>query len=212
MTFLGCGGGFVMGFLLANIRMSSGRSLYPLRLLATAYVEFFRRVPFLVILFSLFFTAKSVGIDWSLISLAILSIVVISTAFIAEIIRAGLETVPSTQWDAALSMNFSKMRTMMLVILPQAWRSILPPTFVYFVTFIKDTAVVSQVGVIELTQVGRYFSDKGTSALLSFGAVLVCYFVMSYPLMRFGWWLESRLHGRRIASSADIAFRGSQGG
>ena len=190
MTLIGCVIGFVCAFWLVVLRTTPGWIFLPLRLTMIVFVEFFRRVPFLVLLFLVLFISKAFGFNFSFFKVACISIVFLSTAFIAEIIRAGLESVPQTQWDAASAMNFSRLESLVYVILPQAWKVIIPPAFAFFVMFIKDSALASQLGVIELTAVGKYFNNIGFSAILSFGTVLVLYFILSYPLTRFGWWLE----------------------
>jgi len=116
-----------------------------------------------------------------------------STAFIAEIIRAGLESVHQNQWDTAMAMNFNLLQSLFLVIIPQAWKVILPPVFSFFLVFIKDTALASQIGVIELTYAGKMLNNKGFSPALAFGTILLLYFALSYPLARFGKWMEVRI-------------------
>ena len=90
-------------------------------------------------------------------------------------------------------MNFSLLQSIRYVVLPQAWKMILPPSFGFFVMFIKDTALASQIGVIELTYAGKVLNNKGFSAILVFGTILILYFAVSYPLSRFGHYLEKRL-------------------
>jgi polar amino acid transport system permease protein len=69
----------------------------------------------------------------------------------------------------------------------------LPPAFSFFIGFIKDTALASQIGVIELAYVGKIMNNKGYSAVLVFGTILIMYFIISYPLARFGGWMEKKL-------------------
>jgi polar amino acid transport system permease protein len=90
-------------------------------------------------------------------------------------------------------MNFGLLDTVRYVVLPQAWRVILPPAFGFFVLFIKDTALASQIGVVELTFAAKVLNNKGFSAALVFGTILVVYFAISYPLARLGAHLEVRL-------------------
>ena len=211
MTLIGCLIGFVCAFTLVILRTTPGWIFLPLRLIMILFVEFFRRIPFLVLLFLVLFISKGFGFSFSLFTVACISIVILSTAFIAEIIRAGLESVEQTQWEAASVMNFSRFETLIYVILPQAWKVIIPPAFAFFVMFIKDSSLASQVGVIELTAVGKYFNNIGISALLSFGTVLILYFVLSYPLTRLGWWIEERIKrggtaDRRSKASVQTAF------
>ena len=172
MAILGCGTGFVLGFVVVMMRRVHGWIFLPLRVFMIAYVEFFRRVPFLVLLFLVLFLTKGLGLDISLFVVACISIVIVSTAFIAEIARAGLDSVHRTQADTATAMNFTQVQALWYVVLPQAWKVILPPAFAFFVMFIKDTALASQVDVLELTQAGKYFNNLGYSAILSFGTIL----------------------------------------
>ncbi len=193
MTLIGVGLGFAFGFLLDFARRTPGRAWLPLRLLATLYVETFRRIPFLVILFIVLFAFQGFRFSVSLFGVAMIAICVISAAFCAEIIRAGFDSIHQTQWDTAAVMNFGRLQTLFHVVLPQAWRVILPPAFAFMVMFIKDTALASQLGVVELTFAGKVLSSRGFSAILVFGTVLVLYFALSYPLSRLGGWLERRL-------------------
>ena len=79
------------------------------------------------------------------------------------------------------------------MVVPQAWRVILPPAFAFFLLFLKDSALASQIGVVELTYAGKVLNNRGFAPALSFGAILVLYFVLSYPLMRIGQRLEASL-------------------
>lgn len=201
LSAVGCLVGLAFGFALSLARLSRSRALLPVKIFAFLYVEIVRRVPFLVTLMLFFFGAQVLGFDLPPLAIALISTSVISTAFVAEIIRAGLAAVRASQLEAAAVMNFSSWQVLRLVRLPQAWPLILPPAFGYFVLFIKDTALASQVGVLELTQAGKILNTKGFSAFLVFGAVLVLYFLISYPLARFGLHLESRLGASRHSRS-----------
>lgn len=197
LSAVGCVLGFLLGLLLAVARRSGAWELLPLRAVAFLFTEFFRRVPFLVTLMLVFFVFQTIGADLSVFTVALISVVLIATAFIAEIIRAGLESVHHNQWDAAAALNFSYGQTLWHVVLPQAWKIILPPAFSFFILFIKDTALASQIGVLELTYAAKVLNNKGFSAALVFGSVLVLYFTLSYPLTRLGTWMEARLATRR---------------
>ena len=193
----GCVVGLVLGFGVAVVRRADGAWLAPLRWLLTLLVEAFRRIPFLVTLMLVFFGFQVLNLDLSIFSVALVSVCLIATAFIAEIVRSGLDSVHHNQWDTAMAMNFSYLQTLRYVIVPQAWKVILPPVFSFFILFIKDTALASQIGVVELTYAGKVLNNRGFSAALVFGSILVLYFVLSYPLARFGAWLEQRLAATR---------------
>lgn len=193
LSAIGCVVGFTLGFALAAVRLTTRRAAAPLRWAAALFVELFRRIPFLVTLMLVFFVFQALDADLSTFSVALISVCVIATAFIAEIVRSGLESVHQNQWDAAATLNFSYWQTLRLVIVPQAWKIILPPVFGFFVLFIKDTALASQIGVVELAFAGKTMNNKGFSAALVYGTVLALYFALSYPLARFGKYLEIRL-------------------
>jgi len=190
----GCLLGASLGFCLAIIRVTRSRTLLPVRLASITYIELFRRIPFLVTLMTMFFVFQFLRFDVSLFFVALTTVCLIAISYCAEIVRAWLESVNKTQWEAAEVMNFSLGQNIRMVILPQAWKVILPPIFIFFVGFIKDTALASYIGVVELTYVGKALNNKGFSAGLAFGTILVFYFIISYPLARTGAWLE-RKHG-----------------
>jgi len=193
LSSIGCIVGFTLGFVLAAVRLTSRSSAKPLRIAATGFIELFRRIPFLVTLMLVFFVFQALSADLAMFTVALITVCLIATAFIAEIVRSGLESVHQNQWDAAQTLNFSYLQTLRMVIVPQAWKVILPPAFGFFVLFIKDTALASQIGVIELAFAGKTMNNKGFSATLVYGTVLVLYFMLSYPLARFGHYLERRL-------------------
>lgn len=193
LTALGCVIGFVFGFVIAAVRSTKALALLPFRILVTTYVEIFRRIPFLVTLFIIMFAIQIVSRNISLFTIAVISICLLSTAFLSEIIRAGMESVPQQQVEAAQTLNFGFWRTQLRVILPQSWKVIIPPAFAFMVMFIKDTSLASQMGVIELTFTGKSLMNRGFSPFLVYGAILFGYFVMSYPLARLGAYMEKRL-------------------
>jgi polar amino acid transport system permease protein len=193
MTLIGCTVGFIFGMLIAVLRQSQAPWTLPLRLVAISYVEVFRRIPFLVILFIVLYAIQPMFPQASLLTIATVSICLVATAFLSEIVRAGLESVPRQQVEGAQALNFGPLRTLVTVILPQAWKVILPPAVAFAVMFIKDTSLASHMGVVELTFTGKIFVNRGFSPVLGFGAVLLFYFALSYPLSRLGMYLEKRV-------------------
>lgn len=193
LSFFGCVLGVVFGTVLAVVRLTESRATMPLRILAVMFTEIFRRIPFLVTLMLCFFGFQISGLDVSTLTVGSVTVILIATAFLAEIVRAGLLSVHANQWQAAETMNFSLLQTIRYVVLPQAWPVILPPAFGFFILFIKDSALASQIGVMELTYVGKVLNNRGFSAGLVFGVILVLYFMLSYPLARLGAKLEARL-------------------
>ena len=196
LSWLGAGLGFLIGFLFAVCRHPRLLGLAPLRLLATLYVELFRRIPFLVKLMCVFFAFQLSGAQASLFTVALVTVVLSAAAFSAEIARAGLEAIPAPQWDAAEAMNLGRWRLLRHVVAPQAWRVVLPPLFGYTVGFIKSTSIASQIGVLELTYAAKILNTRGFSALLCFGTILLLYFLICWPTKRLGESLERRLAHR----------------
>ncbi len=193
LSAIGCVVGFAIGFFLAILRITREKNLLLMRLASIGYVEFFRRVPFLVTLMLVFFFCQALRLQLSVFTVAMITVCLIASGFIAEIVRAGIESVHVNQWEAGEVLNLSMAQKLRLVIIPQAWKVILPPAFSFFISFIKDTALASQIGVIELTYSGKVFNNKGFSALMVFGTILIMYFIISYPLARLGQWMEKKL-------------------
>lgn len=197
LTLFGCLFGFGFGLTFAIIRKSETRMMLPFRVIVVFFTEIFRRVPFLVSLLLIFYIFQIFQITDSLFIVALVSVCLIATAFIGEIIRSGIESINPAQWDAARAMNFSYLEILKEVIFPQAWKVILPPAFAFFILFIKDTALASQIGVMELTFAGKILNNKGFSPVLVFGTILILYFILSFPLDRFGKYMEKKIASSR---------------
>ena len=197
LTFLGCGVGFALAFLVAIARQSPGWSMLPVKIVAIAFVEIFRRIPFLVITYLVLFFLAVLIKGASLFMIAIVAICIYATAYLSEIIRAGIESVPRQQIEAAAAMNFSRWHTLTHVVLPQAMPVIVPPAVAFMIAFIKDTSLVSQIGVFELSFRGKELVNQGMSGLFVFAMISLIYFLLSYPLTKLGRWLEIRLAASR---------------
>lgn len=193
LSLVGCGLGFLVGFGLAVLRNERIVGFAPLRWFATIYVEIFRRIPFLVKLMVVFFAFQLAGLDASMFAVAATTVALSASAFSAENIRAGLESVHRNQWDAAETMNMGGLTALRRVILPQAWAIIIPPSMTYSVGLVKSTSIASQIGVVELTYAAKILNQKGFSAAICFGTILILYFVLCYPLNLFASHLERRL-------------------
>ncbi len=196
LTICGCGIGLVGGFLAAYVRTGRGRLMAPARILATVYVEIFRRIPFLVTLFLVLYASQIFFTRVPMFWVAATAICFMSAAYLAEIVRAGIESIPHTQMDAAEVMNFSRFQAMRMVVLPQAVKVIFPATIAYVVMFVKDTALASQAGVFELMFAGKALINRGLDPFLVMATVLFAYFAISWPLAHFGRRLENRLSRR----------------
>lgn len=180
----------------------------PVRWAVAAYVEVFRRIPFLVKLMVVFFAFQLARAEASLFTVAATTVALSAAAFSAENVRAGLEAVNRTQWEAAETMNMGGLAALRHVILPQAWTLIIPPSMTYGVGLIKNTSIASQIGLVELTYAAKVLNGIEFSALLCFGSILLLYFVLCWSLNLAAARLERHLArkplapGRLLASAA----------
>lgn len=148
----------------------------------TLYIKAVRGTPLMLILMFLFFGLPFVGINLSPISSGMIGLSVYSIAYLAEIVRTGIESIAKTQWEGATALGFSYLQTMRAVILPQAIKIMLPPSAGFFIGLIKDSSLCSVIGFVELARAGRIVVEKTHQSLLVFGLVAVLYFIICYPL------------------------------
>jgi len=204
----------LLGFVVALARTAPFR---PLRELATLYIEIVRGIPMLVALFYVAFVGAPwlvAAVNWLLgvpIALgwveplsirtldftwrAILALTVCYSAFIAEILRAGIEGVDPGQVEAAKALGLTPWPTFRKVVAPQALRLVLPPLGNDFVSMIKDSALVSALGVADITQLGKVYSSGTFKFFETYNVVAFLYLVMTIGLSLLVKLLESRLKG-----------------
>ena len=154
----------VVGLVVAVMRMLPGRAGRPLRLLAIAYVDTFRAIPGIIVIFLVGFGLSLAKVpvieDFPPISLAILALTLTYGAYVAEVYRAGLESIHPSQWAAARSLGLSYPMTLRTVIIPQAVRRIVPPLLNDFIGLQKDTALIGIMGVIDAFSQARLISSS----------------------------------------------------
>lgn len=193
VSFFGCLIGYVIGFVIATFRVVRVNPVGPLRWFLITYTEMIRRIPFLVLLLCVFFAFQLSGAETSLFVIATTAVALRMSSLAAENVRAGYDAVNPMQWEAAIAMNMTPLSTLVRVILPQAWRIILPPSTIHTVSMIKETSLISQIGFLELTFAARMLNQRGFSALICFGTVMVLYFVISWSFARVGRYAEQKL-------------------
>ncbi|RXT07784.1 amino acid ABC transporter permease [Ammoniphilus sp. CFH 90114] len=167
-----------IGIIAGLFRVSKNRIL---SFIAACYVEFIRGVPLLVLLIWIFFVMGkflNLGAFWS----AILGLAIFSGAFVAEIVRAGIEAVPRGQMEAARSSGMTYVQAMRLIILPQAFRKVLPPMASQFIILIKDSSLVSVISVVDLTLMGKNLVAITYRSLEVWTFIAVIYFLMTFTL------------------------------
>lgn len=185
--------GAVIGFGFGIIRAGGNRWLA--RALGL-YVDFFRGTPFLVQVFLVFFVLPVAGIELSAFASGVVALSNLAACFIGEIVAAGLKAVPAGQAEAALASGMTRAQQMRLVLMPQAVRIVTPSLVGQFVLLIKDSSVVSAIGLLDLTRSGWLIVQSVPNGLLVFGVVGIGYFIICYPLI----WLSRRMERRGQAA------------
>jgi polar amino acid transport system permease protein len=180
----------LIGFILGVFRSSDSTLL---KRLVGVYVAFVRGTPFVVQIFIVFFILPEWGIQLEAFTAALLAMAIMGSAFICEIVAGGINSIPKGQWEAATSSGLNGIQKLRLVIVPQAMKVILPPLVGQYVLLIKDTSVVSVIGIMELTRVGWVTVVRIPEGLMVFTLVGFLYFIISYPLILLSNYLEKRM-------------------
>jgi polar amino acid transport system permease protein len=157
------------------------------------YVLFFRNTPFLIQLYFLFYVLPEWGILLSATVVGILGLALQYSAYTAEMYRAGFESVPNVQWEAARALNFSRVQTLRLIILPQALRPILPALGNQLISMFKDSALLAAITILELFGTAQELASVSFQYTTLFTAVGLIYLALSYPASLGVNYLQSRL-------------------
>ncbi|KNF09962.1 inner membrane amino-acid ABC transporter permease protein YecS [Gottschalkia purinilytica] len=186
--------GTILGTILALMKISKNK---PLKLVSSAYIEFVRGTPLLVQLYIIYF---ALPFDFTEITAGAIALSLNSAAYVAEIIRSGIEAIESGQMEAARSLGMSHTMSMRYIIIPQAVKNIIPVLGNEFVTIIKESSIVSVIGATELmynvdTIRGNTYNAIGPLAV---GAIL--YFVLTFTLSK----IVGRIERRMKASDRSI--------
>jgi polar amino acid transport system permease protein len=188
-------GGLALAFVLALMKLSP---VAPYRWSATAYIEFFRGLPVLMVIIGFAF-AVPIAFNWTppggSQGAGILALIVVSAAYMAETIRAGIQAVPKGQTEAAHSLGMSGPWTLVSVVLPQAVRIVIPPLTNEFVLLLKDTSLLQVAGVglgqRELTNFASDSLNQNSNATPLMAAA-VLYLIITLPLTQLVAYLERR--------------------
>ena len=181
--------GTLVGFMLGIMRASRHRML---RFVIGLWVDLIRGTPFLVQLFITFFILPELGLHLEAFPAAVIALSNLAACFICEIVAGGILAVPGGQREAATSSGLSAYHQFRHVVMPQAMRVILPPLVGQYVLLIKDSSVVSVIGVLDVTRVGWLTVQRIPEGIMVFGLVGLLYFLICYPLI----WLSNRLEKR----------------
>ncbi len=194
----------VWGMVIVLVRTAPGPWGRPLRILGAIYVDVFRGIP-LIVLFALIGFGLPTAVPAfqviPLFWLAVAALVLAYGAYVAEVYRAGIESVHPSQRAAARALGLSYAKSMWFVILPQAVRRVIPPLVNDFVSLQKDTALASTIGVLDALSVGTVIAGNTFNYSPVVGVAL-CFLVITIPMTRLVDWLIERDRRRYQAAAA----------
>jgi polar amino acid transport system permease protein len=185
----------------AILRSLPGPVFFPLRALAVVYTDLLRGIPTILVISMLGFGMPALGLSWvpdSPFFWAVVALVLVYSAYVSEVYRAGIESVHPSQSAAARSLGLSHAQSLRFVVLPQAVRRVIPPLLNDFIGLQKDTALVATLGVVEAfrqTQLNQSADFNGTYSLVA----ATLFVAVTIPLARFTDWLVARDRRRQQA-------------
>lgn len=183
--------GFALGIVIGLARLAKTGFI---RFLATIYVEFFRGVPLVMVIFWFWFIIPNLlRISLPEYGVALTAFVVFEAAYLGEIVRAGIQSVPQGQLEAATATGLSHGRTMRHIVLPQALRNMIPALVTQFIVLLKDTSLASIIGYIDLTKAAQIVNNREIRPFELYLFIAVVYWCFSYAMSRYAQRLERRL-------------------
>ncbi len=179
--------GLIFGLLKLNPQFKIGYYL------ATFYIDFFRGTPLFVQILLLYFGVLPLFGDIGAFTSAVIACGLNSAAYIAEIVRAGIQAIDKGQMEAGRSLGMNQRQAMWYIILPQAYKVVIPPLINEFIAMLKDTSLVSIISVSELTLRGKLIYASSYEPAWVWGTVAIMYFIITKLLAMFGDYMERRL-------------------
>jgi len=193
----------VLSLAIALIRTLQAPIFLPLRLLATVYVDVFRGVPTILVIFLLGFGVPALrlqGVPTDPVFWGTTALILSYSAYVAEVFRAGIGSVHPSQRMAARSLGLSTLQTNRYVVLPQAIRNVVPPLLNDFISLQKDTALVSVLGPIEVLRQAQIDASSTFNYTAYVGAALI-FIALTIPMTRFADWVQVRMSRRQRAGA-----------
>jgi aspartate/glutamate/glutamine transport system permease protein len=168
-----------LGTLIGILRVVPQRAV---RIAGTVYVEFFRNIPLLIVLFYFYHALPRAGITLSAFDSALWAVAIYTAAFVAEVVRAGIQAISKGQIEAARSLGLSYIQSMRYIILPQAFALIVPPMGNLYIAMLKNTSLASTIAVAELVYQGEVLDSRTFRTFEVFIAVGILYLTLTLPL------------------------------
>ncbi len=181
---------FIVGTIIAVMRITP---IAPLRWVGTAYVEFFRNIPLVVIAFFFFIGTPVIGIRFSGITAGTIALSIYTSAFIAEAIRSGILSIPKGQTEAARSSGLTYTQTMRMIILPQAIKIVIPPIGNQFINLVKNSSILALISGADLMYQADLISAKTFIVFDVYILVALLYLIITIPLSVGVRYIEKRL-------------------
>jgi len=201
--------GLVGGVLLGTARLSS---IKPLKLATRAYIDFFRGTPLLVQIFMIYFGVPALsqglglGFRFDQFWAAVTALSLNSAAYLAEIVRAGIQSIEKGQWEAAEAMGLNRLQAMRYIVFPQAFRRMIPPLGNEFITLLKDTSLVAVIGYQELFRNGQLIVANNYRAFEIYTAEALVYLILNTLSAQFfiflERWMDPTVQAERRAQKA----------
>jgi polar amino acid transport system permease protein len=191
----------IVGLAVAVLRSLPGPVFFPLRLLSAAYTDVFRGIPTILLVFLLGFGVPGLqlsGVPSSQFFWATVSLVLVYSAYVSEVYRAGIESVHPSQEAAARSLGLTQLQALRHVVLPQAIRRVVPPLLNDFIGLQKDTALVALLGVVEAFRQSQ-IEVAGSFNYTPYVATAVIFLALTIPMTRLTDWLIARNRRRELA-------------
>ncbi|MFE1562174.1 amino acid ABC transporter permease [Bacillus velezensis] len=189
-SFIALAGSFAVGVLIAVMRITAFK---PLQWIGTVYVEFIRNIPLLLITFVFYFGLPNAGLRLDGFQAGTIALTIYTSAFIAEAIRAGIQTVPKGQMEAARSSGFTYSQAMRYIILPQAVKIVIPPLGNQFLNLVKNSSILGVVAGLDLMYQADLVSSSTLVVFDVYIFVALFYLILTIPLSIGVHYLERRL-------------------
>ena len=169
----------IIGTLMAILQLSSNRVI---KFLAQAYVEFFRNIPLLIIAMFFFVVVPLYWVQIDGFQAGTIGLIIYTSAFIAKTVRSGIQTVPSGQTEAGLSQGLTYSQTMRYIVLPQAFKIVVPPLGNQFINLVKNSSVLAMVAGLDLMYQGDLIASTTFNTFDTYIIVALFYLVLTLPL------------------------------
>ncbi|KAA8757603.1 amino acid ABC transporter permease [Paenibacillus sp. UASWS1643] len=194
LSFFGVLFGTLLGVIMALMRLSR---IWPIKFVASAYIELIRGTPMLVQILIIHYGLTVVGVNLPAFMSGVVALTMNSSAYMAEVFRAGIQAIDKGQTETSRSLGMTHGMTLRYIILPQAFRNMLPAIGNEFIIIIKDSSLVSMIGIAEIIYTARTIQGVTFQPLAPLLVAAGLYFIITFTLANLLSWLERRLSTSR---------------